>query len=92
MDWFSRYVLAWEVSTTLEKEFCLEAPERALLLSRPDIFNNDQGSQFISAEFTGRLESAGIRISMDGRGRMWGNIFAERLWQTVKYEEVYLKS
>ncbi len=85
MDWFSRYVPAWEVSTTLEKEFCLKALERVLLLSRPAIFNNDQGSQFTSAEFTGRLESAETRISLDGRGRAWGNIFVERLWQTVKY-------
>ena len=92
MDWFSRYVLAWEVSTSLEKEFCLEALERALLLSRPAIFNSDQGRQFTSTEFTGRLESAGVRISMDGRGRVWDNIFVERLWRTVKYEEVYLKS
>jgi putative transposase len=92
MDWFSRYVLAWEISTTLEREFCLEALERALLLSRPDIFNSDQGSQFTSTEFTGRLEGAGVRISMDGRSRVWDNIFVERLWRTVKYEEVYLKS
>lgn len=92
MDWFSRYVLAWEVSTSLEKEFCLEALERALLLSRPAIFNSDQGRQFTSTEFTGRLESTGVRISMDGRGRVWDNIFVERLWRTVKYEEVYLKS
>lgn len=91
MDWFSRYVLAWEVSITLEKEFCLEAQERALWISRPDIFNSDQGSQFTSTEFTGRLESAGVRISMDGRGRVWDNIMVERLWRTVKYEEVYLK-
>ena len=92
MDWFSRYVLAWEVSTSLEKELCLEALERALLLSRPAIFNSDQGRQFTSTEFTGRLESTGVRISMDGRGQVWDNIFVERLWRTVKYEEVYLKS
>ena len=92
MDWFSRYVVSWEVSTSLEAEFCLSALERALRLSRPGIFNTDQGSQFTSAEFTGLLEACGIRISMDGRGRVWDNIFVERLWRTVKYEEVYLKS
>ncbi len=86
MDWFSRYVLGWEVSTTLEREFCLEAFERALWGSRPSIFNSDQGSQLTSAEFTGRLEGTGVRISMDGRGRVWDNIFVERLWRTVKYE------
>jgi putative transposase len=92
MDWFSRYVLSWEVSTTLDKEFCLKALEKALKLSRPDIFNSDQGGQFTSTEFTGMLETLGVRISMDSRGRVWDNIFVERLWRTVKYEEVYLKS
>jgi len=90
MDWFSRYVLSWDLSITLDKEFCLKALEKALSVSKPEIFNTDQGSQFTSVEFTGRLEDAGIRISMDGRGRVYDNIFVERLWRTVKYEEVYL--
>lgn len=92
LDWHSRYVVAWEVSTTLEDEFCLSALDHALSVSRPEIFNTDQGSQFTSAEFTGRLEAGGISISMDHRGRVFDNIFVERLWRTVKYEEVYLKS
>jgi len=92
MDWHSRYVLAWEVSTTLETAFCLAALEKALALSSPEIFNSDQGSQFASFELTGMLESRGVQISMDGRGRFWDNIFVERLWRTVKYEEVYLKN
>lgn len=92
MDWYSRYVLAWELSNTLDKQFCLDALEHALMRSRPDILNSDQGSQFTSIEFTGRLESLGIKISMDGKGRAFDNIFIERLWRTVKYEEVYLKS
>jgi putative transposase len=91
MDWFSRYVLAWEVSVSLETSFCLAALDWALQLGPPDIFNTDQGSQFTSEEFTSRLESQGIDISMDGRGRVSDNIFIERLWRTVKYEEVYLK-
>jgi len=90
MDWFSRYVLSWKLSITLEKEFCLEALREALMVSTPEIFNSDQGSQFTSSEFTGILKNAGIRISMDGRGRLYDNIFVERLWRTVKYEEVYL--
>ncbi len=92
MDWHSRYVLSWEISTTLDKEFCIRALEKALGLSSPEIFNSDQGSQFTSLEFTGLLEKLGIAISMDGRGRAMDNIFVERLWRTVKYEEVYLKS
>ncbi len=92
MDWYSRYVLSWKISNTLDKEFCIEALERALGLSMPEIFNIDQGSQFTSQEFTGRLEASGIKISMDGRGRVFDNIFVERLWRTVKYEEVYLHS
>ena len=91
MDWFSRYVLAWEVSVSLETSFCLAALDWALPSGPPDIFNTDQGSQFTSEDFTGRLESHGIEISMDGRGRVSDNIFIERLWRTVKYEEVYLK-
>jgi len=92
MDWYSRYVLSWEVSTTLDSEFCVRALEQALTLSSPEVFNSDQGSQFTSTEFTGRLEDLGVAISMDGRGRALDNIFVERLWRTVKYEEVYLKS
>jgi len=90
MDWSSRYVLSWEISTTLDASFCIRALEDALSFSRPEIFNTDQGVQFTSAEFTRVLSEAGIRISMDGRGRVYDNIFVERLWRTVKYEEVYL--
>jgi putative transposase len=90
MDWFSRYVLAWEISTALDTGFCVRALGRALSFSKPDIFNTDQGVQFTSVEFTGCLQGAEIRISMDGRGRVYDNIFVERLWRTVKYEEVYL--
>jgi len=91
MDWFSRYVLSWALSLTLEADFCLEALRGALRRGRPEIFNSDQGSQFTSEHFTGELESRGIVVSMDGRGRCLDNIFIERLWRTVKYEEVYLK-
>jgi putative transposase len=91
MDWFSRYVLSWAVSITMDVGFCLEALAQALRVARPDIFNTDQGAQFTSHDFTGRLASAGIQISMDGRGRALDNVFIERLWRTVKYEEVYLK-
>jgi putative transposase len=91
MDWFSRYVLAWELSLTLDTEFCLRALEAALQGGRPQIFNSDQGCQFTSAAFTRRLQGAGVQISMDGRGRAFDNIFVERLWRTVKYEEVYLR-
>ena len=80
MDWYSPYILSWELSITLEKEFCLQALERALWVSRPEIFNTDHGAQFTSKEFTGRLEEAEIRISMDGRRRLYDNIFIERLW------------
>jgi putative transposase len=90
LDWFSRYVLGWEVSTSLESTFCLAALEWALRTGCPEIFNTDQGAQFTSEDFTGRLERSGISISMDGRGRAMDNIFVERLWRTVKYEEVYL--
>lgn len=92
IDWFSRYVLSWELSTTLDSSFCLAALERALMRGRPDIFNTDQGSQFTSNDFTGRLLDANVAISMDGRGRALDNVFVERLWRTVKYEEVYIKS
>ncbi len=93
MDWYSRYVLSWELSPTLEKYFCISALERALSLSsgEPEIFNSDQGCQFTSPSFTRVLQDKGIAISMDGRGRAFDNIFIERLWRTVKYEEVYLK-
>lgn len=91
IDWCSRYVLAWRTSITLETAFCLEALNQAFEEARPEIFNHDQGSQFTSLDFTGRLQSAGVRISWDGRGRALDNIFVERLWRSVKYEEVYLK-
>jgi len=89
MDWFSRYVLAWRLSNSLEAYFCLEALEEALTLGCPEIFNTDQGSQFTSNDFTAKLLDQRIQISMDGRGRV--NIFSERLWRSVKYEEVYIK-
>ena len=91
IDWFSRFVLSWEVSPTLDGAFCLEGLERALMWGTPQVFNTDQGSQFTSSAFTTRLEKAGISISMDGRGRALDNIFVERLWRTVKYEDLYLK-
>ena len=91
MDWFSRYVVSWEVSITLEVSFCLASLDWALCSARPEIFNSDQGSQFTSEVFTRRLETVGILISMDGRGRAIDNVFVERLWRSVKYEEVYLK-
>jgi putative transposase len=91
MDWYSRYVLSWEISITLDTGFCLEALDRALQGGTPEIFNTDQGVQFTSTEFVNRLKAANIRISWDGRGRALDNIFVERLWRTVKYEEVYLK-
>lgn len=91
MDWYSRYVLAWEVSVSLDSSFCVSALERALWQVQPEIFNSDQGSQFTSEAFTERLSERGIQISMDGRGRALDNIFVERLWRSVKYEEVYLK-
>lgn len=92
LDWYSRYVLGFRISITMEKEFCIEALEESLKKAHPEIFNSDQGSQFTSHEFTEKLEEHGIRISMDGRGRCLDNIFTERLWKSVKYEEVYLKS
>ena len=91
MDWYSRYGVSWETSITPDVEFCLEALDRALGKGCPEIFNTDQGSQFTSNAFTGKLDEAGIRISMDGRGRVFDNIFIERLWRSVKYEEVYIK-
>ena len=91
MDWYSRYVLSWQLSTTMEADFCVEALERALRLSTPELFNTDQGSQFTSLAFTGMLQDHRIAISMDGKGRCWDNIFIERLWRNVKYEDIYLK-
>ncbi len=91
MDWATRKVLSWRVSNTLDVEFCLEALEEALArFGRPEIFNTDQGSQFTSPRFTGVLQQAGVRISMDGRGRWMDNVFIERLWRSLKYECIYL--
>ena len=93
MDWYSRRVLAWRLSNTLSTDFCIEALEEAIArYGTPEIFNTDQGSQFTSAEFTGVLKAHGIRISMDGKACWRDNVFVERLWRTVKYEEVYLKA
>ena len=91
MDWYSRFVLSWALSVTMELDFCVEALKRALGRGRPEIFNSDQGSQFTSEKFTGELETRGITISMDGRGRCFDNIFIERLWRSLKYEEIYLR-
>jgi putative transposase len=91
IDWYSRYVLSWRLSNTLEGRFCLEALDEALSTGRPEIFNTDLGSQFTAREYTGRLEEAGIRVSRDGRGRALDNVFVERLWRSVKYEEIYIK-
>ena len=93
VDWFSRRVLAWRLSITMEAAFCIEALEEALAKhGRPEIFNTDQGSQFTSADFTGVLLNAGIAISMDGKGAWRDNVFVERIWKSVKYEEVYLRA
>jgi len=91
IDWFSRYVLAWQLSNTLDGRFCLDALQHALRQGQPAIFNTDQGVQFTAHEFTNTLETTGIRVSMDGRGRALDNIFVERLWRSVKYEDVYLQ-
>jgi putative transposase len=91
MDWFSRYVLSWSLSLTMELDFCVGALKSALRRGRPEIFNSDQGAQFTSEKFTGELAAREISISMDGRGRCMDNIFIERLWRSLKYEEVYLK-
>jgi putative transposase len=91
MDWFSRRVLALKLSITMESSFCVEALEEALSKNeKPEIFNTDQGSQFTSEAFTGRLKEEGIKISMDGKGRWRDNVFVERIWKSIKYEEVYL--
>jgi putative transposase len=91
IDWYSRYVLSWRLSNTLDGRFCLEALDEALVIRRPEIFNTDQGSQFTAQEYTGRLEEAGIAVSRDGRGRALDNVFVERLWRSVKYEDIYIK-
>jgi putative transposase len=91
IDWYSRYVLAWRLSNTLDGSFCLEMLDEALSRGQPEVFNTDQGVQFTAQAWTGRLESAGVAVSMDGRGRCLDNVFVERLWRTVKYEDIYLK-
>lgn len=91
IDWYSRYVLAWELSNSLDAKFCLTALEQALSQGAPEIFNTDQGTQFTSNDFTGILKSYEIKISMDGRGRALDNTFVERLWRSVKYEDIYIK-
>ena len=92
IDWYSRYVLSWRLSNTLDAGFCVEALEEALKKGKPDIFNTDQGAQFTSEAFTGLLQQHGVKISMDGKGSYNDNLFIERLWRSVKYEEVYLKA
>ena len=91
LDWYSRYVLAWRLSNTLDGSFCLDMLDEALSRGRPEIINTDQGTQFTAEAWTGRLESAGVAVSMDGRGRCLDNVFVERLWRTVKYENVYVR-
>jgi putative transposase len=91
IDWFSRYVIAWRLSNTLDGSFCQEMLEEALGRGKPEVFNTDQGVQFTAGAWTGRLESAGVSVSMDGRGRCLDNVFVERLWRSVKYEDIYLK-
>jgi putative transposase len=92
LDWVSRYVLAWRLSNLLDTSFCVAAVEEALSTGRPEIFNTDQGSQFTDSDFTGVLRDHGVAISMDGRGRFSDNIFVERLWRSLKYEEIYLRA
>lgn len=91
IDWYSRYVLSWRLGITMETEFCTEALSEALKLCTPEIFNSDQGSQFTSEAFTGPLLKAGVQISMDGKGRCLDNIFTERFWRTIKYEDIFIK-
>ena len=91
LDWYSRYVVSWKVSNSLESSFCLEMLEQALSMGNPAIFNTDQGSQFTSQEWVAALQSRGIAISMDGKGRWMDNVFVERLWRSVKYEDIYLR-
>lgn len=91
IDWYSRYVIAWRLSNTLDGSFCLEMLDEALRSGKPEVFNTDQGVQFTAAAFTGRLEAAGVAVSMDGRGRALDNVFVERLWRRVKYEDIYIR-
>jgi putative transposase len=91
IDWYSRYVLTWRLSNTLDGSFCLEMLEEALSRGKPEVFNTDQGTQFTAEAWTRRLQTAGVAVSMDGRGRCLDNVFVERLWRTVKYENVYLR-
>lgn len=91
MDWFSRFVITWQLSNTLDGIFCLETLQFALQHGKPEIFNSDQGAQFTARTFTSELEAAGVRVSMDGQGRAYDNIFVERLWRSVKYEDIYIK-
>src|SRR5258705_13293019 len=91
IDWYSHYVLAWRLSNTLDGTFCLEMLDEALSRGHPEVFNTDQGVQFTAEAFTGRLASAGVAVSMDGRGRALDNVFVERLWRAVKYEDVYIQ-
>jgi putative transposase len=91
MDWYSRYVLSWKLSNRLEGSFCLEALDEALAQGKPEVFNTDQGSQFTSAAFVNRLLDRSVAVSMDGRGRALDNVFIERLWRSVKYQEIYLR-
>ena len=91
IDWYSRYVITWRLSNTLDGAFCLEMLEEALRSGCPEVFNTDQGVQFTAEAFTGRLLSAGVAVSMDGRGRALDNVFVERLWRSVKYEDIYIQ-
>ena len=91
MDWFSRYIVSWVLSNTLSVDFCLESLDIAFKIAKPEINNSDQGSQFTAEEYVEKVKSANVKVSMDGRGRVFDNIFTERLWRSVKYEEVYLK-
>jgi putative transposase len=91
LDWYSRYVLAWELSNSLEAGFCVRALRRALRRGAPEIHNSDQGVQFTSAEYVAVVQASGAQVSWDGRGRVYDNIFVERLWRTVKYEDIYLR-
>jgi putative transposase len=91
IDWYSRYVITWRLSNTLDGSFCLDMLEDALRQGQPEVFNTDQGVQFTAQAWTGRLEAAGVAVSMDGRGRCLDNVFVERLWRSVKYEDIYLR-
>ena len=91
MDWYSRYIVSWVLSNTLSVDFCLESLDMAFKIAKPEINNTDQGSQFTAEEYVEKVELANVKVSMDGRGRVFDNIFTERLWRSLKYEEVYLK-